>query len=803
MKKKIKINFKNPITLISILFLIYLLLGFILTPILLKNQIISFFDEEYSRKVEIESTSFNPLTFTAKIEKFNLFDENGSIFLSWNEFLVNLNIFSVINKVIDIEEIRLGNPNLNIVKISESEFNFSNYLTANQQDTVQNTETIAEEKWNVKIGKIELNQAGFKFEDQSLDTSAQFYYDQIQLIINNLSTIEKEKASFKIDLNNPKGGSSTAEGNFSITPLFAEMNINFDNFNFSQINPYINQFTYLKLEDGNLSSVSDLSILMDENSEIPDIKINGSFEVNNFRLYDLKENEKFFEFGRMHTTSISANTNPMQIIIGEISFNKLFTRIAIDEQQNINLQKIFKNFSPISDSTNIDSTLITNTENNNQEILENNITDSSQVRSANFNTDTTNFDFQFDIAKIKVINSEMYFSDFSLPLKFAAKIHDLSGDISGISKDNPLGAALDLKGIVDEYGLAIIKGNLNPTSPLDYSDIKINFNNIELTNLSPYSAKFMGYLIEQGKLTLDVEYLIKNGLLNSYSKIFLNKLNLGDEIESEEGVGFPVKLAVALLKDGDGNIDLDFEVEGDLNDPKTDTGKLVWWAVKRVLTSIVTAPFSFLGNLLGINGDEMEFIDFESGSSELLPNQIERINNISKAMNERPEIILEIFAAIDTVVDKNTIKEFKAKKVFTEKMTSAATDTIIDPLKVDVSISQKILENIYVESFGDSLLQLLKAEFTDSKNGNSNEESSVGKFDLTGYLSKLIKNIVSVQPVSMNELQQLANQRAEAIKNYLITKNQIPDERIIYKEIEIYNNADRNWVKCRMGIGTM
>ncbi len=320
-----------------------------------------------------------------------------------------------------------------------------------------------------------------------------------------------------------------------------------------------------------------------------------------------------------------------------------------------------------------------------------------------------------------------------------------------------------------------------------------------MNGLSPYSAKFMGYLIEEGKLTLDIDYVVKEGFLKSYSKIFLNRLNLGEEIEVEDGIGFPVKLAIALLKDGDGNIDLDFEVEGDLNDPKTDTGKIIWWAVKRVLTSIVTAPFNFLGNLLGISGEELEYVDFEIGSGDLLPNQIERINNISRAMNERPTIKLEISAGIDTVVDKKALQEYKAKKIFTERINSAAKDTLIDPLNVDISISRTILENIYVESFGDSSLQMLINEFQNDDSSGSQKQD----INLTDYISQLVKNIVSIQNVSDDELIALGRLRSEAIKNHLINVSKIPAERIELTEFVYYNNEDRNWVKAKFGIGAM
>lgn len=773
-----------------------MLIGFVIAPIIIKNNIITSIEEKYSTKINVESVTLNPLTFSVRINNFKLFDTRNELLLSWDQLFIDLNLLPLINKTIELEEISLKNPNLNIIMLSESKYNFSDFINDTDQDSTTNAElhkNESEDSWDFIINEILLDNLTFLFEDRTLDSLAQINFNEINAHVNNFHFKSDKKTVFNFKLNNPSGGSLMAHGGFLLDPMKFNINLNFDQFNFIPINPYVKQFTYLNLESGIFNSTANLEVSLKDDSEIPDVRLQSKLNIENLKLYDTNRDERFFEIKELVASSIKATTNPTKILIGDIVLNELYSRIAIDERQNINLQKIMRDFSSSIDSIEISTS---------GNIKNNNTVNKSKIEIAQSSTaeiKSDSLDINIDIAKIKIIKSEMLFSDFSLPLKFIANIHGLNGEIIGLSKGNPIGASVELKGTVDEYGLAKIKGNLNPFSPLDFSNIKMNFNNIELNNLSPYSAKFMGYLIEEGKLTLDIEYVVKKGFLNSYSKIFLNKLNLGDEIEVEDGIGFPVKLAIALLKDGDGNIDLDFDVEGDLNDPKTDTGKIIWWAVKRVLTSIVTAPFNFLGNLLGINGDEMEYVDFEIGNSELLPNQIERLINISKAMNERPTIKLEISAGIDTVVDRQTLKEYKAKKIFTERLNSAAKDTLIDPLNVDAAISRTILENIYVESFGDSSLQKLVQKFhsTDSSNSQNKE------IDVAGYISQLIKSIVSIQLVSIDELNILGRLRAESIKNHLISVSQIPAERIELTDFIYYNEEDRNWVKSKFSIGAM
>lgn len=827
---------KNPLYWLGFIVLIYTFLGFVIVPYVAKSQIVNFIKEQYKREAKIESVSFNPYTFTLSVKGFSLYDKDKSLFLSWKDFFVDLNVFPLLKSKIELDNVSVLNPKLFIKKLSDDEFNFSDLIGQKQDSKIEKTNYSNEEKelrveysgiglqiinaaqsnnkgnknneWDFAINKFEIKSLSLTFEDKSLDSqNVKINIDETNLTISKLRPMSELTSTFSLSFKMREGGKASANGKFTLEPMSAEFKLKVDKLNFKQIGPYLADFAYLRLDDGKLNVDGYLKFKMGKGNELPDMSFDGKAGIDDLVLYDTKAQERFLEWSSLTTTGIKAQTNPIIVAIGEVNFYKLYSRIAIAEDQSINVQKVFK--FAASDSTATNNKIKIKPATNEGEINSNNVV-TTFTRTANIltsqtnssiKTDTASANYNFDIGKISIDSSAMFFSDFSLPLKFAAKIHDLNGEIIGISYGNPLGAVVDLEGIVDEYGLARIKGNIDPFDPIKYSDIKMNFNNIELTNLSPYSAKFMGYMIESGKLSLDIQYLVEKGLLKSYSKIFLNKIELGDEVEGQEGFGIPVKLALSLLKDGDGNIDLDLEVEGDLNDPEVNTGTLVWWAVKRVLVSLVTAPFRFLGNLLGINGDDLEFIDFDPGESNLLPNQVEKLANLNKALNERPGITLEIYGAVDTVIDAQAIRNRKLKNDFTKRMTTTVKDSIMDPMKVEVSISRNILENMYIEFFGnDSLAGLQKKYYSKASQDDS---KSPQDFDLKNYLKELIKQLSDKQPVSQEELMALANDRSEAIKNYMITIQQTKLERLVAKEPEIYAEEDRNWVKCRLGTGSL
>ncbi|HEY6436221.1 MAG TPA: DUF748 domain-containing protein [Ignavibacteriaceae bacterium] len=758
---------------LATIFVLYTVAGFLIVPMIVKSEAIDYIKEELGRTAEIESVSFNPFTFSLSVEGFNLYEkEKEGIFLSFKEFFINFSLLPLINKELDFEEIRLTEPDGNIIRYNQEEFNFSDLMSGSSEEK-KDSVAAEEEPWEILIRKFELERLHLLITDRAVSPQAETKIDSFSVTVTDLRLNSADTSGFHLTSSLRHGGTFSLGGNFSMTPLKADLEFNLDQASLVPLSPYIADFAYLRLDDGKLSIDGSLELDENDSSKEMEISFTASTRLQDFRLYDTKSDERFLEWKELNVSDIAGQLNPMQINIGEISFQNLYSRIAISEDKSINLITVLKESPVVVDSGQTSDTLF--------------------IKSAN--PDQKQIDFKYDIGKIKIENSEMYFSDFSLPLKFASNIHNMNGEVTGLSSDNPLGAEIKMEGTVDEYGLAKINGKMDPFDPLAYSNIKMNFHNIELTNLTPYTVEFLGYEIESGKLSLDIAYKIDKGILTSYNKIFLNKFTLGDEYEGQEGLGLPIKLAIALLKDADGNIDLDLEVEGDLNDPETDTGALIWWAVKRVLTTIVTAPFRFLGSLLGIGGEDLESVDFEAGSAKLENHQYEKMINLSKIMAERPEIVLDVYGAVDTVTDGRAMREAKFDSIYNYRLTGKnIADSGFTRSNNDYTKGQKILEELFVRSYGDSSLNLVRAQFS---------IDSIGNGDLRNYPEELREKIIVVQVVTEIEFKNLATARAEAIKNHMMNVHQIQPARIAIKENEIFEEEDKNWVRCPLGIGSL
>ena len=224
---------------------------------------------------------------------------------------------------------------------------------------------------------------------------------------------------------------------------------------------------------------------------------------------------------------------------------------------------------------------------------------------------------------------------------FSTAIYGLKGSVVGLSSDPASRATVSLDGTVDRYAPVSIKGKVNVLSAATYTDIAMSFSNIELPTFNPYSGKFAGYNIAQGKLTTTMEYHVENRKLDAKHHIVVDQLEFGAATESKQAVPLPIKLAVSLLKDRNGVIDLELPVGGSLDDPNFRIGPIIWKVFVNLIEKVVTAPFAVLGKLFG-GGPELSFVDFPAGAATLGADQTQKLSQLASALVERPQLKLNM-----------------------------------------------------------------------------------------------------------------------------------------------------------------
>ena len=314
-------------------------------------------------------------------------------------------------------------------------------------------------------------------------------------------------------------------------------------------------------------------------------------------------------------------------------------------------------------------------------------------------------EFLAQVQRISIRDGALNFGDLSLTPQFRSDIHDLNGSIAGISTAEGARASVELKGRVDEFGSATIQGELQPAAPREFVDILMAFQNIDLAHLTPYSAKFAGYRIDSGKLSLDLGYKVQNAQLQGNNQIVVDKLTLGEKVESPDAIDAPLELAIALLEDANGRIDIGLPVTGDLNDPQFSYGQLVWKALGNLITKAVTAPFRVLAAALGVEGQDLDAIAFAPGDAELLPPEQEKLASVVKILADRPKLALEIQGGYSPAGDGAALRTLAVNRAVLRKQgIELAPGEAPGSVSLTDGATQKAVETLFGERLGAEAL---------------------------------------------------------------------------------------------------
>jgi hypothetical protein len=257
------------------------------------------------------------------------------------------------------------------------------------------------------------------------------------------------------------------------------------------------------------------------------------------------------------------------------------------------------------------------------------------------------------IKRITLQGGNIAYSDRFIKPNYDANLTGMGGRLTGLSSDPNTIAELDLRGKVDNSAPLEIVGRLNPFRQDRALDIRASVKDFELSSVSTYAAKYVGYGIEKGKLSAQLGYKIEDRKLTATNQVFLDQLTFGDKVDSPSALKLPVLLAVSLLKNSRGEIDLDLPVGGSLDDPQFSVGGIVVKVIVNLITKAITSPFALLGSIFGGNAEELAWLDFEPGFARLAGGADDKLKSIAKVMADKPGLKLEIAGRVDPATDRD------------------------------------------------------------------------------------------------------------------------------------------------------
>ncbi|HYQ61508.1 MAG TPA: DUF748 domain-containing protein [Desulfatiglandales bacterium] len=630
----------------------------------------------------------------------------------------------------------------------------------------------SEPPWQLGVGTVEISEFGAQVADQRFPNPIQLDLERLHFKLTGFHFPEKNPFQFEFQSALKQGGEFSATGDILSLAPSLEAGVKVSDLSLPALQSYFLSFPAITLASGKVSADGKVKYALKGGNH--DMTFDGNATISQFHLKEVKTGESLLAWENLQNEGIKFVLSPMQLDIHEIRLSELGAKLIIQEDGTINIKEVLK---------------------------QDTVSSPAQAKPAKEEKLPS-----IKVRRVLLERGKVQYSDLLLRPQFSALIHELKGVISGLSSDTKSLAGMKLDGRVDEYGLAKIDGALNPFDPKANTEVKLVFRNVEMASLTPYSAKFAGYRIASGKLSVDVQYKIKDSKLTGDHRIIMDKLTLGERVESPNAMNLPLDLALALLKDADGKIDLGLPVSGDLDNPQFSYGQLILKAIVNLFTKIITAPFALLGQLIGVESSKLDWVGFEPGIVTLPPPEREKLKQLAEALKKRPNLKLEVQGCFDAKADAEAMKSLSLRREIASQA-GIQLKPEEDPGPMDFSDlkSQKAMEMIYSKRLSPDALAELKKSFekpAEKSSGEKKAEAAAGQGDAGPDLyQKIYDKLLETEPLGEARLAETARQRAEAIQLELTGPGGLEASRLSTLEPAASKDLRDGMVVCTLNLG--
>ncbi len=670
-------------------------------------------------------------------------EKSGKRLIELPFFKVDISPSELLLLDLNIKNVLIDSPVINAEIDRKGELN----LLALVPDTAKTTETPPSRKetdsaFTLDIGHVEIKNGKVNFKDFTTATPFMKTLMPIDIKVSSLSTSPYRDAGLVFTFGKKAKESVKVDGRVSINPVAADLSLDVSRIDLSLLQPYVDERLRLLVKSG-YGGVKGRVRLSAAGESGFSSTFNGGVSLTRFLAVD---NANFDDFLKIKTLSVKKlellySTDKTLIEIKEVLLSDFYTRLIIGKDGSFNVNEIT---AASGDDRTADA--VAEAEAADGKVTEKKALERPEIR----------------IAKVTLKNGSVNFSDKLVNAGYSTELLDINGIVTSLSSEADKRADLALTAKLDKYAPLEISGKVNPLSEDIFVDIKVDFRNFELSTLSPYSAKYIARNISKGKLFMELKYYIEDRELKSENNLLIDQITLGERVESKDATSLPVGLAISLLKNRAGEIDLKLPVSGSLDDPKFSIGPIVVKMVVNLLVKAATSPFALLGALVG-GGEELSYVEFEAGSQAILEARSKKLDNLVTALYDRPALKLEIEGYSDIPADTESIRHYRfERKVKEEKFKKAvrkAPGITVDEVTFEEKEYEKYLWRAYK-----------KMKFVKPK-------SRIGltkKLEAEEMKSLMLANIT----VTGEELRAIANARSRAVKDYIVSSGRVEEERV-------------------------
>jgi len=601
--------------------------------------------------------------------------------------------------------------------------------------------------WTVKATAVSVDQYRIQFTDETPSEPVNVTVEDVTLKAENLSTAENQPAG-KVSLGlRLDKGTVSAEGAASVAPVTADLQVAVKEIDIRPFQPYVADNVKVTITGGLVSTKGRLELSIKEPQGLQ-AKFTGESSLAKFGANEKTTSDELLKWESLALQDLSVGYNPLSIRAKKIALADFFAHVIIQPGGRLNLQEITDKGEAAKPA------------------------DQPKPAAAPAKTEIAapaapNVAQDVQIEELTLQGGRVQFQDRTLKPSYSAEMTELGGRVSGLSSAETSLADVELRGKMNNSAPLDITGKVNPLKQDLFVDLRARFTGMDLSPTSPYSGKYVGYVIEKGKLSFDLKYLIDKKKLNSENKVFIDQFTFGEKVDSPDATSLPVKLAVALLKDRNGEIHLDIPVTGSIDDPKFSVWSIVLQVIGNLITKAVTSPFALLGAAFG-GGEGMQYVEFDAGLTSIPADGVKKIDALVTALSEKPSLKLEIAGYVSPEADREGLKQYLLQR----KVKAQKLNDLVKKGSPAVPVDEIV---VAPEEYEKYLTLAYRAEpFPKPRNFIGMVKSLP--------IPEMEKLMLTHIEVGDEELRQLAARRANTVRDALLKSGKIEAERLFIVE---------------------
>lgn len=596
-------------------------------------------------------------------------------------------------------------------------------------------------EWRVTVNRLLLDRFAVDFEDRAAEPDVKLRITAARMSAENLDTAPGAKARIDVAARIGSGGSVRMNGTATARPVSADLRVRAAGIDLVPLKPYLESQTNVIVTSGTVAAAGRVTYA-EAGPAGPQARYAGDVVVSGFGSLDRPGSQELARWKTLALTGIDVTTAPFNVAMASVSLDEFYARLILDADAKLNVLQLLK--PPSGEAADP--------------------APQDKVAAATAPAAAERKEIPASIGRIELKNGEVEFSDFFVKPNYSVHLKTLGGTVSELAAHQP--GAVEIAANVDGSAPVDIHGSLNPFAKELVLDITAKATDVELPPLTPYSVKYAGYGIQKGKLTMEVHYKLDNRKLAASNKLVLDQLTFGERVESPTATRLPVLLAVSLLKDRNGVISLDLPIEGTLDDPRFSVWRVVVQIIVNLLTKAMTAPFALLGAIVGGGGEQLAYVEFAPGRAELTPAAIGKLTTLAKALADRPALKLDAAGRAIPDADREGLKRAaleRALRLSKQKdiaRSNGAPAPALEAIAIDAAEREKYLKAAYKDT---------------NLKGKPRNFIGMAKDVPAAEMEAML---LASYEVGDDGLRDLANRRAQAVKDWLSAKGGIPAERL-------------------------